>query len=200
MPRAKVNADAEPGAAPEVEGVSKTRHDKPRLTITLKDDGSPDVEAMKEGTREKVREFLRKPENLRAFGLSDAEAVEAQPIADDFVDSFYTALGQVNAVVFSLLPPRVPYAETKEIFTYTEQELALLRAPTKGSLEYLVKRFPWLFKAVECQDLIVCATLNYVLFSKKFRELKKAAAGKVASTVEGESTPPPEGPPEAILQ
>lgn len=189
MPRAKNNADNDPAEAPEQDG-GKTRHDKPRLTITLTDDGKPDIENMRAATLEKVRAFLRDKDNLKALGLAESEADEYMEIADEFVDGFYLGIGKANAFLFSVLPmTRIPFDIANEVFSYSEPELAALRQPTKGALRFLYERFPWLTKAAEYQDLVVVATLNYLMTSRKLKLALKLRDERARATVEAEGQP-----------
>lgn len=180
MPRKQTPIDvpADPEGSPiPVGDAGKVRDTRPRLSIILDENGvHPDTSRMKAETVEKVRQFLSDPTNVAAFGLSGEETEQAVQFSEQFVDSFYDGLGKVEAFLCSVIPPKIPFAITNQAFTFTETEKNTLRPSTLGSLKYLQKRYPWLFKVAECQDLVICATLNATLFYIKFNHAKKTFA------------------------
>lgn len=187
MPRKQTPIEAPGGepaefAAGSPEG-NKPRDTRPRLSIILDENGvHPDTSRMKAETVDKVRQFLADPANVAAFGLSPGEVEAGVAFSEQFVDSFYDGLGKVEAFLCSVIPPKIPFVITNTAFTFTEQEKNLLRPSTLGSLTYLQKRFPWLFKVAECQDLVICATLNATLFFVKFNHAKKMYAVAISET------------------
>lgn len=164
----------------------KTREMRPRVSIILDESGSkPDVSRMKQDTLDKLRTILSDPESMAALGMAGETPLaspETLAVADQFVDSFYSMLGKAEAAVFSfVVPPKIPWVITSQIFPFTEPEKAMLREPTKGSFIYLAKRFPWLTRVAECQDLVITATLIVVLSSTKLRMAREAYAQALAA-------------------
>lgn len=144
--------------------------------IPLTADGGLDENRLKEDTRQKIKEFFTDPENLRKLGLKEEDAGGALAFADGFIDGVYRTLGQVFAVTQALLPPKIPYSFAIKYCEFSEQELDMLRQPTKGSLVYLAKKYPWLFKVAECQELVITATLLFVFSTQKFKQTREAWA------------------------
>lgn len=181
MPKKKPVSDdplSTPTDQESAPGGKSTREMRPRVSIILDETGNrPDVSRMKQETLDKLRIILNDPQSMAALGAVGTATPEMVEVADQFVDSFYSMLGKAEAAIFSfVVPPKIPWMITSEIFTFSEAEKAMLREPTKGSFIYLQKRFPWLTNVAECQDLIITATLIVVISSTKLKHAREAYA------------------------
>lgn len=127
------------------------KKDRFQLSFDLNEDGSPDLEGMREGTKRKVAEFFQDPKIASAFG---ARTVEATPPPNFFptlpnekyptaIGSLYNVLGMLETLSAQLFF-KIPGPVAQRAFMYTEMEKEALAVPT---VKVLNKHMPdWMIR------------------------------------------------------
>jgi hypothetical protein len=156
-------AERELAQASETDGGKPNGKIKERfqLSFDLNEDGSPDLAAMRESTREKVKKFFGDPKIAALFGAK-APTPEVQVFHPSMVAGLYAMLGSIEASVlpmaFSELKPEV----AKTVFTYSPAEVAALEGPTVRVLNKYAA--DWMIKY---QDEIALGTILISLTVQK---------------------------------
>jgi len=132
------------------------KKDRFQISFDLKEDGSPDFESMQGRTKDRIKEFLANEKVRAEFGpkTADAPAVQIQIITPAMVAGLYGMLGAIEGMMFPWFFKGMNPVLARQVFTYTEKEVALLNDPTARVLnKYLPE---WLIKY---QDEIAMANL-----------------------------------------
>ena len=113
-----------------------------QLSFDLNEDGSPDFSAMRERTKEKVREFFSDPKMASAFGTKAAQP-DIQIFHPAMVAAMYAVLGSVEAMAITRLT-KIPEPVAKQVFTYSKEEIDALSGPTirvlnKYAADWMIK-------------------------------------------------------------
>lgn len=155
---------------------------KTRFSITLNDDGRPDVGSMRDGTKEQFRAFIRDPQVKADLGLT---AEEPPPqFTEDTIKFFYSALGPAQAYVFALAL-KCPVELASKVFVYTPEEIAQLAPPTLA----LANKYAHLLTAYTRWQEEINFTMAFVgVTTAKLAALRKEVAElKMALTREPEN-------------
>jgi hypothetical protein len=141
---------------------------KPRMTFTVTPDGMPDFSALRANQRDFLKRVLTSSEVKAQLGVAE-QTVELPPMfTEQDVRALYAMLGPVEGYAFALaLKCPVPLAA--KIFTYTEDDLAILTAPTVALLN---KYQAWLGGYAKWKEEITFAMVFISVTQKKLSMLR----------------------------
>lgn len=113
-----------------------------KLQVALKEDGSIDLDSMRDSTKEKLRQALSATPGIYPDGAAKSE-VQTQIFHPTMVAGMYSMLGAVEAMALSNLF-KVPAPIARQVFTYSAEEIVALTPPTvrvlnKYATEWMVK-------------------------------------------------------------
>lgn len=129
------------------------KKDRFSISFDLDADGTPDFSSMRDSNKEKVRQFLMDEKIRSAFGAKPASGTGMQMIHPAAVKGLYFTLGTIEAAVIPLFAKRITPQVARQVFIYSDAELAVLEAPTVAVLN---KYAEWFLK---WQDEIALATI-----------------------------------------
>lgn len=124
---------------------------KAKIAVPLNDDGSFDLDGMREKTREKLKHAIGSTPGLREE--SGTPPVEVQVFPPQVVWAMYGALGAFEAML-AQRALKIPKNVADKVFMYTPEEMHLLTPPTVRVLSKYAA--DWMIKY---QDEIALATL-----------------------------------------
>lgn len=172
------------GEEPTVTAEESNGFKKDRFSISfdLDADGTPDFSSMRDSNKEKVRQFLMDEKMRSAFGAK-ASVASPQSIHPAAVKGLYFTLGTIEAAVIPLFAKRITPQVARQVFIYSDAELAVLEAPTVAVLN---KYADWFLK---WQDEIALITILSSL------TIQKVQAALMLSTIQtkSENVPQKEG-------
>lgn len=115
---------------PEEQGSNGAmKPDRIQLSFDVNPDGSLNFSSMREKTKEKLRTVFSDPLLAEYLGTKPVSA-QVNVINPVLVSGFYDVLGSVECSVFPMFFPKVPDHVWKRVFTYTQEEKAVLIPPT----------------------------------------------------------------------
>lgn len=164
------------------------------LSFDLNADGSPDFSSIREGTKERVKEFLTDEKMRSAFGANTARPDTAQKVHPAAVKGLYFTLGMIEATVIPLFFKEIKPEIARGVFIYTEQELTLLEPPTVAILN---KYADWFLK---WQDEIALVTILSSITVQKIQaciHFSRIERAKNVTPANPEPVPPTPEPPKA---
>jgi hypothetical protein len=124
-----------------------------QLSFDLNEDGTPDLAAMRQSTKERVQAFFSDPAMAKVFGAKAPAQPEVQIFHPSMVAGLYAMLGSIEAMAVARLT-KIPEPICKQVFTYTPPEVEALTGPTVRVLNKYVA--DWMIKY---QDEIALITL-----------------------------------------
>ena len=168
MPREEEN----PPSPPPAESHKKQGPPRKGVWIYLNDDGSMDTAAMREGTREKLRQAVASTPMFSAPG--NGPQVEVQIFNPMMIEGMYNLLGSLECVAFQKAFPVIPPTLIRQVIPYTPQEKAALVPPTVRVLNKHANA--WMIKwqdELALGTLLLSMTVNKVqallMLAKEFR-------------------------------
>jgi hypothetical protein len=182
-------ADRDVQMDPATQSPAQSNGYKPgsKLQVSLKDDGSIDWEAMRDSTREKVKQAFRSTP-----GLNDGPA--AQPPIQMFnpamVSGMYDMLGSIEATVAERFG-KIPQPIAQRVFAYTPAEKEMLAGPTARVLNKYIP--DWMIKY---QDEIALASTLIAITNAKVNaaitlaRMSQANITEIPKKEEGEPVAP----------
>jgi hypothetical protein len=142
---------AEPASEPAREEPAETSNTTPsRIAIPLRNDGSIDLDSMRESTKEKLRAAIGATPGMGSGGSAPAQVAVFPP---QMVFALYGAMGAAESLVAQRVG-KVPREIADRVFTYSPQEMELLVPPTSRVLQKYAAE--WMIKY---QDEIALAVL-----------------------------------------
>jgi hypothetical protein len=162
---------------------SPSTFSRPKIAVPIKEDGTFDLDAMREATKEKLRAAI-----AGTPGINPPQATTpGQMFPPQVVWAMYGALGAIESMVAQRMG-KVPKEIADRVFTYSPQELELLTPPTSRVLQKYAGE--WLIKY---QDEIALATLLTSITIAKVNAsimLSKQHSNVVEMPKKEEETPP----------
>ena len=178
------------------ETVAKTKgSENDRITIPLTDSGAPDVESMREKTKERLRRIITDPATARALGVTDAPAVAVLP--REVIYAAVNAISQLETMIvarYTKAPPQIIMA----IVPYTPEETQAVAGPLENVLN---KYSPAVLS--KYGDEIALGALLLMMTARKIEAVQAAMAGSsrprpvVVPMPQAEPAPPADEPPPA---
>ena len=157
-----------------------TRELKLKLSIPLNPDGTFDIQAMRQVTREKLFSGI---DALHASGaIGETGAVEQPDIPRGLVDGAYGILGGIETMIARRAAPNVPEAQIKALFYYSQKELDALYPRTNA----ILKKYD-LFVGFKYKEELELAMVLVGIHMAKIQALREWQAQAVATSSQPES-------------
>lgn len=176
------DSDTDPGPAAPAISAESGYSPGSNISIPLKEDGSIDLERMRDKTKGKLKAALQSTPGLNESAPT-ATVEQVYIFPPQAIHAMYAATGMLEAVL-AVRFFKVPEPLAKATFAYTAQELAVLTPPTERVLTKYASE--WMLKY---KDEIALATLLTSITISKINAVMMASRMYPASQPKSEPEP-----------